>query len=92
MPSKTPVIVDVALYHGATQLCDSSSTTPQPVNGLLRIKETITFKIAKKDVPKVSKFFPYTNFFLQSNKNFVVGFIFVFFSFPAVCKTNVHCT
>ena len=53
LPNKAPVVVEATLYHGATQLCDSRCTTSQPVNGLLRVRETITFNIAKKDVPKV---------------------------------------
>ena len=53
LPNKTPVVVEAALYHGATQLCDICCTSQYPVNGLLRMKELMTFKIAKKDVPKV---------------------------------------
>ena len=53
LPNKTPVIVEATLYHGATQLCEPCCTSPQPINGLLRVKETLTFNIAKKDVPKV---------------------------------------
>ena len=54
LPTRTTsLVVEVSLYHGATQLCQTQQTSPQPLNGLVRIKETMNFKIAKKDVPKV---------------------------------------
>jgi hypothetical protein len=55
LTTRTPLVVEVSLYHGATQLCQTQQTSPQPLNGLIRIKETMNFKIAKKDVPKSAR-------------------------------------
>lgn len=50
-----PAVVEATLYHGEKQLCPTVSTTAKPIDLSVKWGETLTFKIAKKNIPKSAK-------------------------------------
>lgn len=53
--SSSLVIIEATLYHGEKALCPPVSSTTKLLDHTLHWKETINFKIAKKNVPRSAK-------------------------------------
>lgn len=49
------VVVEATLYHGEKQLCDTVTTTAKTVDLSVKWGQMLTFKIAKKNIPKSAK-------------------------------------
>ncbi len=49
------VILEATLYHGDKPLCSPVTTTIKLLDSCLQWRETINFKIAKKNIPRAAK-------------------------------------
>ncbi len=48
-------IVEATLYHGDKPLCPPVTTAARGLDGTIHWRETINFKIAKKNIPRAAK-------------------------------------
>lgn len=53
--ASTLVIIEATLYHGEKALCSPITTTTKLLDHALHWKESINFKIAKKNIPRSAK-------------------------------------
>ena len=53
LSQRPQAVVEATLYHGDNPLGPSVVTAAHPLEQSIRWKETLNFKIAKKNIPKV---------------------------------------
>lgn len=74
LPGRTPysVIIEATLYHGDKPLCPSVTTTAKTLDRSISWKETMNFKIAKKNIPRAAKILFVVSEVLQKRESVTV--------------------